>query len=181
MMFKLFSECSRDNPLSGVADYAAKSGRYLVVIAAGGLAMLLLTSCRNLPPLPPADLHQPGWKTRQGQAVWKPRRGADGVAGDILVAARERDRILVQFSKNPFPLVNATITTNSWELSVPVQRKYYAHPGKPPSRVIWFQLAGILTTQTFSYPWLWTAPDTGGQWRLENLTTGESLEGFFSP
>jgi hypothetical protein len=183
MMFKIFPGSARGARGPGGVDRAPKPGRCLFALRAVGIGVLLstFTGCMNLPPLPPADLSQPGWETRQGQAVWRPRQGVEEIAGEILVSTRKQDRTLVQFSKNPFPLVNATVTRDSWELSAPALGKRYAHPGKPPSRILWFQLSKILTDQAPSIPWKWTPSGDGGHWRLENPTTGESLEGFFSP
>lgn len=147
------------------------------------IALGLLGGCQTAPPLPPVDLHAPGWEIHQGQALWKPQRDAEGIAGELLIAT-QKDRLdrraLIQFSKNPFPIVSAGIGPHSWELAIPTQGKHYSHRGNPPHRVIWFHLPDAVTAQDPPKPWLWTPADAKGNWRLENRTSGESLEGYFS-
>jgi len=150
---------------------------FLTITALGVFGMLL--GCQTAPSLPPADLHAPGWEIRQGQALWKPRRDADGIAGELLVAFQKDKRSLVQFSKTPFPIVTAGIGPNSWELEIPTQGKRYSHRGAPPGRVIWFQLLKAIASEQLPKPWTWTAPDGEGRWTLRNGTSGESLEGYF--
>src|SRR5947209_13050077 len=88
------------------------------------------TGCRMMRrPLPPVNLQEPGWIVREGQAVWRTKRGAQEIAGEVLVATRSDGRALVQFSKNPFPLLIGQITPHSWELRVPTQNKRYSGHG----------------------------------------------------
>ncbi|MDB6056500.1 MAG: hypothetical protein JWO95_344, partial [Verrucomicrobiales bacterium] len=70
-----------------------------------------LAGCRTMKPLPPANLKEPGWTVREGQAVWKRKASEPEIAGEILLATRSDGRAFVQFSKNPFPLVIAQSTT----------------------------------------------------------------------
>src|SRR6266513_1380446 len=78
------------------------------------LWILLGIGCRSLPPLPPANLSEPGWIVREGQAVWRPKKGAPEIAGEIMVATQNNGRTFVQFTKTPFPFVIARTETNSW-------------------------------------------------------------------
>src|SRR5690349_12996809 len=81
------------------------------------LALLLLTpGCATIPRLPAADLKEPGWTVHEGQAVWKSKRGASEMAGEILVATRPDGTAFVQFTKTPFPFIIARATTNSWQI-----------------------------------------------------------------
>jgi len=139
----------------------------------------MLLGCQTAPSLPPADLQAPGWEIRQGQALWKPKRDADGIAGELLIAIQKDNRSLVQFSKTPFPIVTAGIGPNSWELEIPTQGKHYSHRGTPPDRVIWFQLLKAISNGQLPKPWSWASPDGDGCWSLQNETSGESLEGYF--
>src|SRR5262245_61422206 len=82
------------------------------------LAISTLTACRTVP-LPPANLAEPGWVLREGQAVWRPNREAPELAGDILLATNISGRTFVQFTKTPFPLVIVQSTTNSWQIEAP--------------------------------------------------------------
>lgn len=142
------------------------------------LCLLTLTACRSLPPPPAADLSDAAWTVRQGQAVWKQKRGAPEIAGEILVATQTNGRSFVQFTKTPFPLVIAQTATNSWQLEIPAQNRRFAFHGAPPSRVIWFQLPRALAGATLPKKFAWQTSPAG--WRLENSATGEALEGYFS-
>ena len=143
----------------------------LVVISSPG--------CRTAPPLPPADLQQPGWVVREGQAVWRTKREAPEIAGEVLVATHSDGRALVQFTKNPFPLVIAQITTTGWQIELPSQNKRYSGRGKPPTRLIWFYLPRALSGGPLPKEWSWHSAENSG-WRLENWRTGEMIEGFFN-
>jgi hypothetical protein len=140
--------------------------------------VLALTACRTLPALPRANLSSPGWKVHQGQAVWRADRGAPEIAGEILVATNLTGEAFVQFTKTPFPFVIARTTTNSWQIESPSQNRRYSGPGLPPQRLIWLQLPRAYSGLLLSPRWSWQILQDG--WRLENLSTGESLEGYFT-
>jgi hypothetical protein len=143
------------------------------------LLLLALAGCRTvLPPLPEANLKQPGWKAREGQAIWRLAHRKEELAGEVLVATRSDGRAFVQFSKNPFPFVIAQATANSWEVTFPAQNKHYAGRGKPPERLIWLYLPRLLSGQPPPANWIWHEDASG--WRLENHSSGEALEGFFT-
>ena len=135
------------------------------------------TGCRSLPPLPPANLSEPDWTMKEGQAVWRSKKNAPEIAGEIMVAMKKDDGFYVQFTKTPFPLIIARTRTNSWQLEVPTRDKRYSAPGHPPDRIIWFHLPHALAGQQLKKPWSWQEKDN--RWRLENHSTGESLEGYF--
>jgi len=148
------------------------------VLAQVMLLLMAGTGCRTLGPLPPADLKEPGWTVRQGQAVWKRPHGAVEIAGDVLVAWRD-GRSLVQFSKSPFSLVVCQTTPRGWEITIPVENRRYSGPGRPPRRMIWLQLPFVLEGRAPPRGWAWTmTPDNN--WSLKNGATGESIEGYFS-
>jgi hypothetical protein len=152
-----------------------------ITVTSPGLFFLLLalTGCLTGPPLPPANLAEAGWNVRQGQAVWRAQRSAPEIAGEILLAIGENGRTFVQFTKTPFPLVIAQATTNSWQIESPAQNKQYSGRGAPPQRLIWLQLPRAFSGQALPENWSWQNSNRG--WRLENRSTGESLEGYFSP
>ena len=144
------------------------------------LFSLLLAStsgCRNLPPLPAANLSEQGWTVRQGQAVWRRARGAPEIAGELLVGTRTNGEAFVQFTKTPFPVVIAQKTSDEWQIQAPTQNETHVGPGKPPGRVIWFRLAEALAGDSLPQPWSWRYDSNG--WSLENRTSGESLSGYF--
>lgn len=141
---------------------------------------MALTACQSLPELPKVDLSQPGWTLRQGQAVWHPRRHAPEIAGDLIVASHPDGQAFVQFSKSPLTLVSAEKTAYEWQVEFPLQDKRYAGRGKPPSRLSWLVLPEALSGAIPPQPWEWRV-EKGGNWRLSNPKTGESLEGYLAP
>jgi hypothetical protein len=153
-----------------------------------GFVMSSGAGCRSLPPLPPADLSEPGWVLWQGQAIWRPGEDAPEIAGDLLVTLRADGASLVQFAKPPFPLAIARTTPGAWQFESPSQSVRHTYPGDPPARVIWFQLARAWRTGSVPDPWEWqrhpeptAAVDSHPEperFRLRNLSTGETLEGY---
>ncbi|HEX4342360.1 MAG TPA: hypothetical protein VH255_03160 [Verrucomicrobiae bacterium] len=144
------------------------------------IALFGLCSCKSIAPLPPVNLSEPGWKTQQGQVVWTPKRNAPEIVGDVMVATQPDGRAFIQFTKTPLPIITAQKTQNKWSLEVPLENKRYAYPGKPPERILWFQLAKHSAGGSLTKPWKWTDTDGDG-WRIENISTGESVEGSFNP
>jgi hypothetical protein len=146
------------------------------------LALLLLlpavAGCRSLPPLPPVNLSQPGWTVRQGQAVWRPAGTTTEVAGEILVATSTNGAAFLQFSKTPFPLVVAQLSSNDWQIEFSTENKRFSGRGNPPSRLIWLWLGRMLLGEPPPKNWSWRLDNNG--WRLENRATGEAVEGYFA-
>ena len=148
----------------------------------GSLCLLLLFGgggCHTVPPLPPVSLEDPGWSLRQGQAVWQRNRHAPELAGDVLLATRADGRALVQFSKPPFPLVVAQKTAESWEVRIPTQNQFYSGRGRAPARLIWLYLPSLLSGGEAPKGWSWQKQE-GNHWHLENHSTGEVLDGYFT-
>lgn len=150
------------------------------LLAALALVLLVNGGCNTMAPMAPVDVSAPGWRVREGQAVWRKNRDAPELAGELLVATSDTGRTLVQFAKNPFPLIVAQQTPRSWEIQLPTQNRRYSGPGKPPARIIWLYLPGLI--EGASPPKNWTWQGLGDhRWRLENTKTGQMLEGFLSP
>jgi len=143
-----------------------------------GLLLLGVTACRTIAPPPKVNLSEPGWKVFQGQAVWQTKRNASEISGEILLALKLDGQTFVQFTKTPFPFVVAQSTTNAWQLEFLAQNKSYSAPGTPPLRLIWFQLPRSVLGSALPGSWSWHRSENN--WRLENISTGESLEGYFS-
>jgi hypothetical protein len=148
-----------------------------------GLGALLLvlfaaTGCRTVSPLAPANLSEPGWTVRQGQAVWQSGKERPEIAGELLLATKLNGDAFVQFSKTPFPLVIAQQATNHWQVQFPTENKRYSGFGTPPGRLIWFPLAQALAGKLPPDKWSWYQDANG--WRLENRATKERLEGYFT-
>jgi hypothetical protein len=143
---------------------------------------VIVGGCRSIPPQPPMDLSEAGWTIRQGQAVWKPKPGAEGIAGDLLVAMHWNGRNVVQFTKPPLPLVAAQSDTNYWQIQYFAQDKSYSGRGLPPERILWFQLPDSLAHFVSSQretDWSITR-NRGGSWEFTNNVSGESLDGFLA-
>jgi len=155
------------NEIGGVVFFAMLA--FLIVPAAG---------CRTLTPLPPANLSEPGWTVRQGQAVWRSGRGMPEIAGELLVATRPGGNEFIQFTKTPFPLVIAQKAANHWQIQFSTENKRFAGLGKPPARLIWLWLSPALSGQLPAEKWSWHQNENG--WGLENRGNGERLEGYFT-
>lgn len=144
------------------------------------LPVLLLAGCRTGPPIPPADLGADGWQTTRGQAVWRRNHQAPELAGEILFATQSNGRTFVQFSKNPFPLIVAQRTPESWEVQIPVQNRTYSGRGRPPGRLFWLAVPWVLQgEEPPPKGWAFRRLEAN-RWRFENRRTGEFLEGFTS-
>jgi hypothetical protein len=146
----------------------------------GLLAALLGAGCRTPAPLPPVDLQRPGWTLRQGQAVWTPAGGKPGVAGELLAAHRGEEACFVQFSKPPFTLASAQAQAGAWAVSLPLLRRRQQGQGPPPARCVWFALIEATAGRKLSADWRFESRGAGG-WLLENVRSGETLEGYFEP
>jgi hypothetical protein len=141
----------------------------LLALAAGGCGALS-------PAIPAADLSEPGWVVREGQAVWRLPKAKAEIAGEVLIATREDGRAFVQFTKSPFPMVVAQATARSWKIEFPPQRLRYSGRGVPPRRLIWLHVPRLLSGKAPPRGWTWRKKGT--DWCLENPTTQESLEGY---
>jgi hypothetical protein len=135
---------------------------------------ILAAGCATVA-LPPVNLKEPGWTVRQGQAIWRRQAGGEGIAGDIIVATRADGRAFVEFSKNPFPIVIGQITPKAWSVDYPPQNEQYTARGTPSQRIIFLQLPRALAGGSPPKNFSWQATADGG-WRLENLSSGESLD-----
>ena len=139
----------------------------------------LATGCRTSNPLPPADLSAPGWRLRHGQAVWKPTRSRPELAGELILATRANGDIFVQFAKPPFALATAQLANGHWQIEFGSNEHRWSGQAEPPSHFVWFQLPRALAGETLKN-WLFTLSGQDS-WRLENIRTGETLEGGFFP
>lgn len=158
---------------------APQKGRRWAPLLAVGFVSLSL-GCRTVPPQRAFDLSQPGWNVRQGQAVWRTESGGPEIAGELLVAISSDGSSFVQFTKVPLPLVQAQATRRFWQVEFAAEGKRYSGRGAPPSRLIWFQLVSALNGNELARGWKFTSKPEG-HWRLEQLSTGEVLEGYLAP
>ena len=144
------------------------------------LSALGCGACHTVPPLAAANLAEPGWMIREGQAVWRPKTGSPEIAGELLVAIHRNGEAFLQFTKTPLPLVVTRTTTNRWHIEfVAAQRDYSGH-GQPPAQLGWLHLASCVAGNAPPAQWHWEKfPDN--RWHLENRISGETFEGFLTP
>ena len=143
----------------------------VLLVLAGGMS-----GCAG-PELPPVNLAAPGWTVHEAQAVWRPKREAPELIGELLVATHPDGSRLVQFSKQSLPLVTAQVATNGWNLSSPLRAGRFGGTHTPTDRVPWFLLTELPPINgPRARPWALDR-STGGTWRLFNARTGEFLEG----
>lgn len=122
----------------------------------------------------------PGWRVQQGQALWRPRRGFPELGGDLVMASDENGRCLIQFAKTPMSLVTAQTTRTNWLIQFPAGNMSFTGHGQPSSRFAWLFLPAALAGEPLPARMHFKAKPDGG-WRLENVRSGETLEGFLAP
>src|ERR1041385_8266589 len=96
-----------------------------------GLVLWLLTlvttaACRTAPDLPPVNLSDPRWTVQHGQAIWRSRREAPEIAGELLLAYRDDRLTFVQFTKTPLPFLVVQMTSNRWQIQFVADNKTYS-------------------------------------------------------
>ena len=185
-VFKKITSAPKRQTGTGLAGQFGRRRARANAVAARGVALLLCVwglgtaGCRTAPPMAPADLRQPGWTIQRGQAVWQPKAGAPEVAGGLLIASNESGEAFIRFSKDPMEIVVARRNARGWSLQIPAFDKTYSGRGRPPRRIGWFQLADALFGEGADPRWRWSGIEMG-RWQLTNSSTGERLEGFFTP
>lgn len=141
------------------------------------LALISFLGCASIPPLPPVDLNGPGWRMREGQAVWRTGRDAPEIAGDVIVATHPNGS-LIRFSKT-LPIVNARWEGDLWEAEFPPQDKRYSGRGNPPKKIAWFNFLKGLEGRELPEDWVFTEGGDGSA-VLVQRKTGERLEVHFN-
>ncbi len=156
-----------------------------------GFALLVLAGCASGPAPHRAaiDLTASGWIVREGQAVWKPTPkatdasgapAAQGIAGELTVAAHPSGQTWVQFSKTPLPIVTAETDGPWWRVTFAAEGRTFRGRGAPPDRILWLHLARAFQSGNPQGSWILTntSPES---WHFENRASHESLDGFLSP
>src|SRR5579872_919417 len=167
-MFKIYLKCSL-----GTGASHGPTGRCRHILQGVLLSLLLCGSgCHSIQTLPAVNLFDHGWVTRQGQAVWRPKKEGPEIAGELLVATNPDGRSFVQFTKTPLPFVVAQSTASSWQIQFVPNNKTYSGRGTPPSRLVWLWLPRVLSGSSPPKSWSWRRLE-GDRWRLENPRTGE--------
>jgi hypothetical protein len=145
------------------------------------ISLLLVAGCSTIPqPSPSINLSQPGWKLRQGQALWRRSARAPELAGDIVLALHLDGRSWLQFAKTPLPLLDASRSSQGWQIEFVPEKRSFSGKGVPSARLIWLHLAealnGIAPPKPLRFEKL---ADEGS--RLENRSSGETLTVYFAP
>ena len=145
------------------------------------VALLMITACRTPPrPLPPVDVSEPGWKLREGQALWRSTRDAPEIAGEVTLAWHADGRSSVQFTKTPLPFLSAQTTKGIWRIEFIPEHRAFSGRGSPPAHFIWLALGRSLNGIPPPAPLrLEKLPDGGV--RLMNPSSGEALTVYYEP
>jgi hypothetical protein len=142
--------------------------------------LALSTGCRTPVEIRRVDTSEAGWRVQEGQALWRPGRRYPEMAGELMAATHQDGRGYVQFSKTPFLILQAQTTQTHWAIAYPPQKRSFGGPGNPPQRFTWLYLQRALSGESIPAKYHFERRTDGG-WRLENLRTGESIEGFLTP
>jgi hypothetical protein len=145
-----------------------------------GLLALALVACRTPAPIPPANLDEPGWDIRSGQAVWLPSRQGTELAGELFVARHPDGQTLIEFSKTPIPIIVVQLTPEAWQLRFVSAGRRHSGFNPPPNRSAWLVLPDCLDQRPPPPGWSY-AVDPDRNWTLENIHTGERLRGYLLP
>jgi hypothetical protein len=149
--------------------------RWLVLSA----AVVSLSGCRTAPPAL-FNTSGPGWRVQQGQALWRPGRTMPELGGEIILASHADGRCVVQFDKTPLPLVLGQTSRTNWLVQFPARRMSFSGRGAPPARLAWLYLGAALAHERLPSSFKFQLKPDGG-WRLDNVRSGESIEGFLAP
>jgi len=128
----------------------------------------------------PVNLAEPGWRVREGQAVWRMPGKRPELAGDLTLAVNDDGRGFLEFAKGPFPFVRARCGPSRWEIEFPSQKLFFAGGGAPPRRLAWLQVCRGLAGKDVRSPWRFEHR-ADGSWRLDRPHSQESVEGYLQP
>jgi hypothetical protein len=157
---------------------AGQSGR--LILGSVLLAVLLLCGGCHTATKSLFVASGPEWQVKEGQALWRPRRGFPELGGDLVFASDAQGRYFLQFAKTPMSLVSAQTTRTQWLIEFPPRGWSFSGHGKPPKRFAWLYLPAALAGEPLPKPMRFDHKPDGG-WRLENTRSGETVEGFLGP
>ncbi len=145
------------------------------------LALALLCSgCRTAPGSALFSAAGPGWRIQEGQVLWRPSTSMTELGGEVVVATHEDGRSSIQFSKTPLPLVLAQVTPTNWLIRFPARRLGFTGPKPAPARFAWLYVSDALKGRALPAGYTFQRQADGG-WRLENIRSGETIQGYLSP
>jgi len=122
----------------------------------------------------------PGWRVQQGQALWRPGRHYPELGGELVVASHPDGRCAMQFLKTPLPMVLAQTSATNWLIQFPPRRMSFAGKNNPPPRFLWLYLHAALAGESLPNLVHFSRKPDGG-WKLENVKSGETVEGYLEP
>ena len=150
------------------------------VLVAGLLILGPMTGCRTAPPQAPFNTAEPGWRLREGQALWRTSRTAPEMAGEIVVATHPDGRAFLQFSKTPLPFVSAQCSGDRWQIDFIPEHRTLTGQGEPSLRLFWLHVLRALGGNPPPPPLELRALENHG-WRLSNPSNGESVDAYLNP
>lgn len=139
------------------------------------VATAWLSSCASRP-LPPVNLAEIGWQVHESLIVWKPKRTAPELFGELLVATHPDGRRLIQLSKQSLPLITAESATNGWMITSTLRRGQFGGSLPATDRVPWFLLESFPPHPPANSRWQLELK-ANGVWHMVNSRTGEYVEG----
>jgi hypothetical protein len=140
------------------------------------LALLLFTGCNTLPPMRPVNLAEPGWVIQQGQALWQTKSDSPEIGGEVLFAKHPDGRTVLQFSKNPIPIVNVQTSNTLWQVEFIPERRKFSGKGSPTPRLMWVHLARAFAGEKPRDPMKFES--SPNEFTFENKSSGEKISGF---
>jgi hypothetical protein len=149
---------------------------WLVLLA----SFVLCSGCRTPRESDLFTTTEPGWRVQEGQALWRPRRSMPELGGDLVVVSHTDGRCVVQFIKTPLALVLAQTSRTNWLIEFPPRQLGFKGRGSPSKRFAWLYLHAALSGEALPRGFEFERKPDGG-WRLENLHSGESIQGFLGP
>lgn len=152
-----------------------RNGGRLLLLAAWGF----LIGCATTHEQSLFTVSGPDWHVQQGQALWTPRKGAPQFGGDLVFATDGNGRTFAQFEKMPLSIVMVQTTPREWFLHFAQGGGTWKGHEPAPARTVWLYLADALAGKPLPKAFQFEQKP-GGNWRLEDLKTGEILEGFLA-
>ena len=72
--------------------------------------------------------------------MWRSKKDAPEIAGEVILATNTTGRAFIQFLKNPLPLVTAQITPEGWQIEFIPEKRHFGGRGIPPKQLLWLHL-----------------------------------------
>ena len=143
-----------------------------------GAVLFLLPGCMG--PAQRLEVAGPDWTIREGQALWHPHPHRPEFSGDLIVATRTDGAYVFNFTKTPIPVAMGHVSATNWLFEVPAKPFRMHGKGKPPSYFAWLYLDAALRNEPLPSALKFKRKPDGG-WRLENINTGEIIDGYLNP